>query len=71
MNMETALHSDKLCADIVKHVADETKKKIAENIVTNKKQISVLIDESTSLSQKATLVVVLKTFFGEEYHGKA
>jgi hypothetical protein len=32
---------------------------------------SILTDESTSLSQKATLVVILKLFFEEECLGAA
>jgi hypothetical protein len=31
----------------------------------------VLVDESTTLSQKAMLIVVLKTFFGEPYPREA
>jgi hypothetical protein len=42
-----------------------------QKTVTNKRKISVLIYESTSLSRKATLVVVLKMFFEEEYPGEA
>jgi hypothetical protein len=47
------------------------RKKIAENTVTYRIKVFLLIDESTSHSRKATSVVVLKTFFREEYPGEA
>jgi hypothetical protein len=47
------------------------KKKIEENRVTNKKNICVLIDDSTSLILNSTSVVVFITFFEEEYPGGA
>src|SRR6218665_1895938 len=69
--MGRILHSDKTCADIAIHIASEMKKAICREIISSKKKISVLIDESTTLSKKTTLVVAIRTFFanfpGEAY----
>jgi len=65
------LHSDKTCAKIAIHLAAEMKTIICKDIILDKKKISILVDESTTLSRKTTLVVVLRTFFetfpGEPY----
>lgn len=47
------------------------KNKNEENIVTNKRNISMLEDDSALFRLNATSVVVLKTFFEEEYSGEA
>lgn len=47
------------------------KKKMVDYIIMNQRKISILIDESTSLSKKATLIVVLRAYFEEEYPGEA
>lgn len=61
--MGNILHSDKICTDIAVHLTSEIKSIIYKNkntsIILNKKQISILIDESTTLSRKITLMVVL------------
>lgn len=61
--MGNILHSDKTCHDIATHIAFEMKSTICKNIIENKKKISILIDESTTLSKKSTLVVVIRTYF--------
>jgi len=61
----------KLMADIAIHLAMEMKTIICKDIILDKKKISILVDESTTLIRKTTLVVVLRTFFetfpGEPY----
>jgi hypothetical protein len=57
------LHSDKTCAAIASHIATEMKKNICKDIISTKKKISVLIDESTTLSKRTVLIVVLRVFF--------
>lgn len=70
-HMGNILHSDKTCADIAIHIATEMKKIICQEIILKKMKLSVLVDESTTLSRKTTLVVVLRTYFetfpGEPY----
>jgi hypothetical protein len=64
------LHSDKTCAAIASHIATEMKKNICKDIISTKKKISVLIDESTTLSKRTVLIVVLRVFF-EDIPGDA
>jgi hypothetical protein len=45
INVGRVFHSAKSCADVVKHIAGGMKKKSAEKVVTNKRKISVLVDE--------------------------
>lgn len=61
--MGNILHSGKTCAKIAIHLATEMKPIICKDIILDKKKISILVDESTTLSRKTTLVVVLRTFF--------
>jgi len=70
INMGNILHSDKTYADIALHIASEMKKIICQNIILTKTKISILIDESTTLSKLTTLVVVcafIEDFPGEPY----
>lgn len=69
MNMGNVLHSDKTCADTALHIASEMKKMICQNIILTKTKISILIDESTTLSKLSTLVVVVRAFI-EDFPGK-
>lgn len=62
INMGRILHSNTVCVDIVDHIANEMKKLIT-SVLAAKRPISVLIDESTSLSQKACLIVYLRCCF--------
>ncbi|KAE9535982.1 hypothetical protein AGLY_007883 [Aphis glycines] len=68
INMGNILHSDKTCSAIALHIASVMKKTICQNIISTKKKISILIDESTMFSKLTTLVVVKRTFF-EDYPG--
>lgn len=67
--MGNILHTDKTCADIALHIASEMKKIICQNIILTKTKISILIDESTTLSKLTTLVVVVRAFI-EDFPGE-
>ena len=54
------LHSNVVAADIVSHIADEMKKKLVKSIIEAKLPFSILIDESTSLSQKSCMIVYVR-----------
>jgi hypothetical protein len=54
------LHSRVTCVDIIEHVACEMRKKIVTCLVNAQIPFSVLVDESTSLSQKSCLIVYLR-----------
>lgn len=69
MNMGNVLHSDKTCADTALHIVSEMKKMICQNIILTKTKISILIDESTTLSKLSTLVVVVRAFI-EDFPGE-
>ena len=54
------LHSNNAATDISDHIADEMRRKLMKSVVDAKMPFSVLIDESTSLSQKSCLIVYLR-----------
>ncbi|XP_031357901.1 E3 SUMO-protein ligase KIAA1586-like [Photinus pyralis] len=61
LKMGRILHSDHACADIANHIATEMRKRIVSQIIQNESKISVLIDETTSVSKNTVLVVCIKT----------
>lgn len=46
--------------EIVKHIAEEMRRKACSRIIQIQGKISILIDESTTVSNKSTLIVYLK-----------
>lgn len=54
------LHSKKTAMEIIDHVSNEMKKRIVKQILEVNGKLSILIDESTSLGSKSTLIVYLK-----------
>uniref|UniRef100_H3A663 Uncharacterized protein n=1 Tax=Latimeria chalumnae TaxID=7897 RepID=H3A663_LATCH len=63
VNMGKILHS--VQQGIVNHIAKEMQKNMVKSLVSSSK-LAVLIDESTNLSRKATLIVYLKAFVESE-----
>uniref|UniRef100_A0A8C8RZV8 E3 SUMO-protein ligase KIAA1586-like n=1 Tax=Pelusios castaneus TaxID=367368 RepID=A0A8C8RZV8_9SAUR len=57
------LHPSVACADIIDHISVEMKRSLCSSIIPQQYQISVLIDESTSLSKLSCLVIYLRTTF--------
>ncbi|XP_069098318.1 E3 SUMO-protein ligase KIAA1586-like [Pleurodeles waltl] len=60
LNMGCVLHSNNSCADILDHIASGMRKKLATDILENKRKICLLIDESTTFSGKSVLVLCLR-----------
>jgi len=62
VNVGRVLHSNVICADIIDHIAKEMRTKLVKTITTTKPHppIAILIDESTSLSQKSCLIVYVR-----------
>ena len=60
VEMGRILHSTNACINIVNHVSDEMRKNMVKEIVQSKSKISLMIDESTTLSQKSTLIVYVR-----------
>lgn len=63
LNMGRILHSNVTCAKIANHLADAMRSRLIQEIVKNKCPVSILIDESTTVSQKTTLIIYLRTVF--------
>jgi hypothetical protein len=59
-NMGRVLHTDHSCADIVAHIANEMRQKLVADIIANEHKISVLVDESTSVSGLTILTVCMR-----------
>lgn len=60
VNRSHVLHSDKTCADIINPAATEMKRKMVDDIIANRLELWVLIDKSTTISDKPVLVVCLQ-----------
>jgi len=53
------LHSSTTCADIVDHIAEHMSSKLMQSVLESDVPFAILIDESTTLSNKACLVVYI------------
>jgi hypothetical protein len=60
--MSRILHSTNACIDIVNHTGDEMRNLLLKKIVDSKSKISLIIDESSTLSKKSTLTVFVQEF---------
>jgi len=54
------LHSPTTCVDIVDHIAEQMSSKLMKSVLESDVPFSILIDESTTLSNKACLVVYIR-----------
>ena len=59
-DMGRILHSRKVCTDIINHISSEMKKVLVQKIIENKSKICILIDESSRIGNKETLIVFVK-----------
>uniref|UniRef100_H3AKH7 HAT C-terminal dimerisation domain-containing protein n=1 Tax=Latimeria chalumnae TaxID=7897 RepID=H3AKH7_LATCH len=57
------LDSDHSCADITCHIAKSMRRKLVESVISNDLKIGFMIDESTTASKKAALVICMKVVF--------
>ena len=60
IDMGSILHSRYSATNIISHITREMRNKLVRSMITRGKKFSVLIDESTSLGNKSTLVVYIK-----------
>lgn len=58
--MGRVLHSNVLCTDIVHFIADEMKRSLMASIRCTRPKVSILIDESTTVSKKSCLIVYMR-----------
>jgi len=59
------LQTNVSCTQIIDHIAFEMRKKLAKCITENETKLCILVDASTTLSQKSMLVVCLRCAIGE------
>jgi len=64
VNLGKILHSRYSATNIINHISNIMRKQLITRIITLNSKLSILIDESTSLSNKTTLVVYLKIYLG-------
>ena len=60
IEMGRILHSTNACINVVNHISCEMRKKLANEIVRSDNKISLIVDESTTLSQKSTVIVYIR-----------
>lgn len=61
VNMGKTLHSRWSSVNIINHISTEMKRKLCEVIINNKCKISLMMDESTTISKKSTLIIYIRT----------
>lgn len=61
IDMGKTLHSRWSSNNIIQHISSQMKKKLSEKIIANNCKISLLMDESTTISRKSTLIVYVRT----------
>ncbi|UYV81282.1 hypothetical protein LAZ67_20000646 [Cordylochernes scorpioides] len=66
IKLGSTLHSRYSATQIINHIACEMRKMLVAKILSTNSKITILIDESTTLSNKSTLVIFLKTYLGGE-----
>ncbi|XP_050507956.1 E3 SUMO-protein ligase KIAA1586-like [Diabrotica virgifera virgifera] len=60
LDMGRILHSRNACANIITHISSEMKKQVVQEIVEGTDKFALIIDESTTLSKKSTLILYLR-----------
>ena len=60
ISMGKVLQTDKSCASIIDHIANEMRIKICNDIIENNRKLCIIVDESTTLSKK-TMLIILRT----------
>jgi hypothetical protein len=67
IDIGVGLHSRNTAAEIIDHISDEMKRRVITEIKNISGKISVIIDESTTLGSKSTLIVYLKCEYSKEH----
>ena len=58
--MGRILHSTNACINIFNHTSEEMRKTVVKEIVQSNSKISLIIDESTTINKKTTLIVYVR-----------
>ena len=66
LNMGQILHSNVTCGNIARHIGQEMRKKVLRHVLgMHSQKISILMDESTTVSHKTALIVYIRTVIRE------
>lgn len=65
VDMGRVLYSNVSCADIVYFISQEMRQALLASIKQTQRKLTVIVDESTSLSKRACLIVYLRTSVGD------
>lgn len=60
LSMGRVLQTNKSCSTIIDHICFEMREKLCSDLLENKRKICIIVDESTTLSQKTMLVICLR-----------
>ena len=63
--MGRVLQTDVSCAAVTVHIAAGMRRRLCEDIIKQEKKISILIDESTTVSRLSVLTVHLRATVGD------
>lgn len=61
VDMGRVLHSDMSCANIINSIASDMRSNLVQSILKSGSKITVLVDESTTVSGKSSLVIHLRS----------
>lgn len=67
ISMGRVLQSDKSCAAIIDHIANEMKLKMCKDIIENDRKLCIIVEESTTFSKNTMLVICLRCAIGESH----
>lgn len=60
VDMARTLHSDKSCASICCHIAEQIWTIVVDNILESGSKLSILVDESITISKTSVLIIYLR-----------
>ena len=60
-DMGLCLHSRMSATDIISVISNEMKKSLCKNIIDRSQKVSIMVDESTSVSNKSVLALYVRT----------
>lgn len=62
------LYSHKSCGSIIEHIAQEMRKEIVKHLISSEPKFSIMIDESTNVSNTQNLIVYIRMVVGYKVH---
>lgn len=65
-DMGRILHSEKACQNIINSVSSDMKKVICKDIIEHQSKITVMVDESTSVSVRTCMVIHIRALVNEK-----